>query len=219
LGFATDRGSGEDFLPDWNMNRTTPGDSAGGGLDAVSAGPETVSGMVTSLLFWFSLLAAAFLFALVGLSPKLLEQARLRDEHAAIQLRLVQLEQQNEQLQGVVDAIRQDKDFAAELTRIEFDAIGRDEEIIPVDAHLRLAPRNLELPRTPAQIPRAWYRPLLIPFVENDALRSRLLIVAAVLVVISFTWLQPSSARKLDQPVGTCWSVWQSIRARYIRSA
>lgn len=173
---------------------------------------------MVSLLFWLSLLVAAAIFGVVGLSPKLIEQAWLREQYATHQLRLVQIEQQNEQLQRVVDAIRQDKDFAAELTRIEFDAVGRDEEIIPVEARLRLSPRDVGLPRGAAKAPRAWYLPLLAPFVENDSLRMRLLGVAALLVVISFTWLQPSAARKLDRPVGACWSMWQVIRARYVRS-
>ncbi len=181
--------------------------------------PETVSGMAISLLFWFSLMMAAVLFAAVVLSPKLVELARLRDEFNSNQLRLVQIEQQNEQLQRVVNAIRQDKDFAAEMTRVEFDAVLRDEEIIPVDSGLRLSPRDLAIPHSPAAIPRVWYRPLLIPFAEQDSLRMSLLGTAAALVVISFTWFQPATARQLAQPVGACRSVWRILRSRYFESA
>lgn len=180
--------------------------------------PETISGMVVSLLFWFSVLTAATLFAAVGLSPKLIERSRLRDSYDANQFRLVQIERQNEQLQRVVDAIRNDKEFAAEMTRIEFDAVRQDEEIIPVDAGLRLSPRDVGIPHAPAVMPRVWYRPLLVPFAENDSLRMSLLGTAAALVVISFTWLQPATARRLVRPVGACQSVWSSLRARYVRS-
>ena len=180
--------------------------------------PETLSGLVVSLLFWLSVLVATALFAAVGLSPKLIERARLRDESAASQLRLVQIEQQNEQLQRVVDAIRQDKDFAAEMTRIEFDAVRRGEEIIPVDSGLRLSPRDLAVPRSASVMPRVWYRPLLVPFAENDSLRRSLLGTAAALVVISFTWLQPATARQLVRPVGACQSMWMALRSRYVRS-
>lgn len=182
-------------------------------------GPETISGMVVSLLFWTSLLSAAVLFAAVSLSPKILEMMRLQDEYDGSQFRLVQVEQQNEQLQRVVDAIRNDRDFAAEMTRIEFDAVRGDEEIIPVDSELRLSPRDLTTMRTPALIPRAWYRPLLVPFADNDSLRWSLLGTAAVLVLVSFTWMQPATARRLVRPVGACQSLFRTIRARYVRSA
>ena len=188
------------------------------GTSAPSA-PETLSGMVVSLLFWSTLLAASLLFAAVSLSPKLLEMLRLQDDYDSTQFRLVQVEQQNEQLQRVVEAIRRDKDFAAEMTRIEFDAVRRDEEIIPVDADLRLSPRELGNLRSPAMIPRAWYRPLLVPFVENDSLRMSLLGTAAALVVISFTWMQPATARQLTRPIGACRSAWHAVRARYTRAA
>ncbi|MEI8381265.1 MAG: septum formation initiator family protein [Planctomycetota bacterium] len=180
--------------------------------------PETISGMVVSLLFWVSLLSAAFLFGAVSLSPKILETMRLQDDYDGTQFRLVQVEQQNEQLQRVVDAIRQDPDFATEMTRIEFDAVRQGEEIIPVDAELRLSPRDLTQMRTPAIVPRAWYRPLLVPFAENDSLRMSLLGTAAVLILVSFTWMQPSTARQLARPVGACQSFMQTVRARYLRS-
>jgi cell division protein FtsB len=186
-------------------------------VNASQTPPETISGLVLSLSFWLSLLLAVALFAAVGLSPKLIERARLRDESDAIQFRLVQIEQQNEQLQRVVDAIRGDKEFAAEMARIEFDAVRRDEEIIPVDSALRLSPRDPIAPRSQSVVPRIWYRPLLVPFAESHSLRMSLLGTAAALVLISFTWLQPASARQLARPVGACRSVWQALRSRYVR--
>lgn len=180
--------------------------------------PETLSGMVISLLFWLCVLVAAALFAAVGLSPKLIEQLRLRDEFAANQFRLVQVEQQNEQLEQVVNAIRQDKEFAAEMTRIEFDAVRRDEEIIPVESELRLSPRDIGIPHVPAVMPRAWYRPLLVPIAENDSLRRNLLTAAAALVVVSFTWFQPTASERATASGDvTRRSIWSALRDRYVR--
>jgi len=184
---------------------------------AAQPAPETLTGFVISLLFWLSLLVATVMFAAVGLSPKLIDQARLREEYEANQFRLVQLEQQNEQLQRVVDAIRRDKEFAAEMTRIEFDAVRQGEEIIPVDSGLRLSPRDAAVTRAPAVMPQAWYRPWLMPFAENDELRMSLLGSAAALIVISFTWFQPVTARQLARPVGACRSMWQAACIRYTR--
>ena len=55
-------------------------------------------------------------------------------------------------------------------------------------------------------------------FAENDSLRRNLLGTAAALVVISFTWLQPATARRLDRPVGACQSMCRALRNRYVRS-
>jgi hypothetical protein len=180
--------------------------------------PETVSGLVVSLLFWLSLVAATLMFAAVGLSPKVLERLRLTEQYEASQLRLVQTELQNDQLERVLDAIRRDKEFAAEMTRIEFDAMRKDEEIIPVDPALRLSPRELAATRSSAVIPAAWYRPLLVPFAENDLLRRNLLIAAAITVVVSFTWLQPNRSRQASAPTRSVPSLWSGLRARYVRS-
>lgn len=184
---------------------------------AAHGAPETITGLMISLLFWLSLVAATVLFAAVALSPKLIERLRLQDQYHVHQFQLVQIEQQNEQLERVLLAIRQDKDFAEEMTRIEFDAVRRDEEIIPVESGLRLSPRDLSVPHSPAVGVRAWYRPLLVPFAENDSLRGRMLGAAAALVVVSFTWFQPAAARQLARPVGACRFVWNAVRSRYIR--
>ncbi|MEK6257029.1 MAG: hypothetical protein AABP62_00290 [Planctomycetota bacterium] len=176
---------------------------------------ETVSGLIVSLLFWFCLLLAAGLFAAVALAPKLAETLRLRDLYTTNQLKLVSVERQNEQLQSVVDAIQNDKDFATEMTRIEFDAVRSDEEIIPVAADLKLETRGIQTPRAQPVIPRAWYQPWLTLLTENDSLRSMLLGAAAVLVVVSFTWFQPASADRLQKHVNLGRTAWQALRDRY----
>ena len=181
-------------------------------------GTETVSGLIVSLLFWCCLLLAASLFASVALAPKLSETLRLRDLYSMNQLKLVAVERQNEQLQSVVDAIQNDKDFATEMTRIEFDAVRGDEEIIPVTADLKLETRGIATSRPQPVTPRAWYRPWLTMLTENDSLRSGLLWAAAVLVVVSFTWFQPASADRIAKQVRFGRSVWQALRNRYIQS-
>ncbi len=176
---------------------------------------ETVSGLMVSLLFWSCLLLAASLFASVALAPKLAETLRLRDLYSANQLQLVLIERQNEQFQLVVEAIQSDRDFAAEMTRIEFDAIRSDEEILPVAADLKLETRAIEAPRAHPVAARAWYRPWLTPLTENDSLRSTLLGAAAVLVVVSFTWFQPASAERIAQQARFGRTAWQALRDRY----
>ena len=176
---------------------------------------ETVSGLMVSLLFWCCLLAAASLFAGVALAPKLTETLRLKGLHAANHHRLIAVERQNERLQRVVEAIRHDTDFASEMTRIEFDAVRADEEIIPVASDLKLETHAPEANRVSPVIPRGWSQPWLEQLTRNDSLRSMLLGAAAVLVVLSFTWLQPASAGRLERHISLGRSLWQTLRDRY----
>jgi len=181
-----------------------------------AAPPETLSGLIVSLLFWLSVFGAALLFAAVALSPKLIELGRLQRDFAAGQHELVQMEQQNEQLQRVVDAIRNDPEFAAELTRIEFDAVPPDEEVIPVDSSLRLSPQTVTAGTSgPVSVP--WYQPYLILLASDVSVRQRLLAASALLVVISFTWFQPASSRPSARSESPSFSVWQAIKRRYTR--
>lgn len=178
---------------------------------------ETVSGLIVSLMFWFSLLTAAGLFTCVALAPKIAETLRLGDLYTTNQLKLVSIERQNEQLQRVVEAIQHDKDFAAEMTRIEFDAVRSDEEIIPVTTDLKLETRGIETPRLQPIVPNDWYRPWLTLLSESAALRSSLLSAAAVLVVVSFTWFQPASADRIARQVRLGRTAWQALRNRYVQ--
>lgn len=177
---------------------------------------ETVSGLAVSLLFWSCLLLAAGLFASVALAPKLAELLRLRDLYTVKHLQLVAMEQQNEQLKQVVQAIQYDPDFATEMTRIEFDAVRPDEEIIPVTASLKLETRGIETPRSQPTLPRAWFRPWIALLSENAPLRAKLLGAAALLVVISFTWFQPASAERFERQAKPVVTAWQLLRSRYV---
>lgn len=181
--------------------------------------PETVSGMAISLAFWLCLALSAALFAVVALSPKFLVYLQLRGQFDANQVRLVNLETQAERLQRVIDAIRNDKDFASELTRIEFDAIRPDEEVIPVDSTLELDNRALAAPESATEPARKWYAPI-VQFVANDRnTRVTLLGSAAILIVISFTILQPSGAEQVTTGVHRANSIWRSLLSRYLRQA
>lgn len=178
---------------------------------------ETVSGLIVSLLFWFTLLIEAGLFAAVALAPKLVESIRLNESFDTGQNRLVAIEDQNEQIKRVIDAIKHDQNFAREMTRIEFDAADPSEEIIPVAPSLKLDSNRVEPVVPESNELAAWYVPWLIPLSKDQTLRSSLLATAAVMVIISFTWLQPGTARKLDPSVRASRWVWQSIVSRYAR--
>ena len=179
--------------------------------------PETISGMAISLAFWLCLLLAANLFAVVALSPKLIVYLDLRSRFDVNQLRLVALENQAGQLQRVVEAIRGDKDFASELTRIEFDALRPDEEVIPVEVALKLDARAFETPLPNLDVVHTWYEPGVKYLAGDASLRTWLLGAAALLVVVSFTMLQPAGAKQVSSGVRNCNVIWRSLRNRYVR--
>lgn len=179
--------------------------------------PETFAGMAISLIFWLSLLVSAILFAVVSLSPKLETYLHLRDQFETNQRKLVDLELQAEQLRQVIDAIQTDTDFASELIRIEFDAVRPGEEVIPVDSALKLDARDSKSNfRNDADSIRP-YEALVIRLASDSELRTLLLGSAILLVIFSFTLLQPpraevASSRDPHQP-----SFWKTLRQRYAR--
>lgn len=173
-----------------------------------------VGGLVISLAFWTGLLTAAGLFAAVNLSPRLVTLLKLRDEQYANQTRLVSLEKQARQLERVVEALEHDPAFAAEMARLEFDALRPGEEVIAVDRTLALDARHAATAEPARQETRAWYLPAVELVATRRELRNTLLLTAAVLVIVAFTWLQESTAGQLETGVRVCRSVW----GRYRRS-
>ena len=182
-----------------------------------SSPPETAFGMAVSLMFWLSLLAACLLFALVSLAPKFLVTLQLRSQFDANQRRLVGLEQQAEQLQRVIDAIKTDTEFSTELTRVEFDALRPDEEVIPVDGPLKLDGRLVETPlEEPARI-YEWYEPYVKTLASDHQLRMGLLGSATLLIIMSFTLLQTNNLVPRSSKQQPPESFWSSFVRRYSR--
>lgn len=179
--------------------------------------PETISGMAISLAFWLCLLLSAGLFATVALAPKYLVYMQLRGQFDTHQSRLAELEQEAEQIQRVIDAINRDPDFASELTRIEFDAIRPGEEVLPVDAELELDRRRIAAPLTTVSTAPPWYAPIVRYLAGDRTLRMSLLSVAALLVVISFTMLQPVGAEQVSSQLRNGNLMWRLVHNRYVR--
>jgi cell division protein FtsB len=176
--------------------------------------PGRAGGLAISLAFWMALLIAALLFATVNLSPRLTTLLKLRDEHYANQMRLVALEKQARQLERVVEALEHDPVFAAEMARLEFDALRPGEEVISVDRKLALDARHATKFEADRPAARAWYLPAVEMVATSQDLRNTLLLTAAVLVVVSFTWLQDSTAGQIEAGGRALQSVWDRYRRR-----
>ena len=178
---------------------------------------ESVSGLIVSLLAWLCLLAGASLFASIALAPKIVENIRLRDLFSVGQLNLISVENQNERLQLVAKAIREDREFVNELTRVEFDAVLSDEEIIPVADDLKLNRNQFKIQEIEAVTPQVWYLPWLSRLAEDRTVRTGILYSSAMIVVASFIGFQPRSFRRVGISEPSQNRTWQLFRNRYMR--
>jgi cell division protein FtsB len=169
-----------------------------------------------SLAFWLCLLVAGSCFAAVALSPKVVHFQRLNAQYAANQHHLAAVERQALQLAQVVAALREDPAFVEELARVEFDAVRPGEEVIPVEAALKLdASVPAARPASTKAVEPDW-QPLLILLATHQELRGALLLSAGVLVILAFTWLHdPGATAAPAVTASSRRSWWQRLRARY----
>lgn len=149
-----------------------------------------MSGVAISLTFWLMLLTSAGLFAAVSLSPKLSSYLALRDQYAAQQHELLQLEREHGELERVIAALEHDPLFAAEMARMEFDAVRPGEEILSVDSALTLSPGIGSTSARRQLVSTSPWRPWIAILADVQPLRMILLATAAALVLIAFGWMQ-----------------------------
>lgn len=150
-----------------------------------------------SVAFWLCLFCAAGLYASVALAPKFWTYLNLKNEYIANQVRLVSVERQIGYLKRVVVALESEPEFAAELARIDFDAVRPGDEHIPVDPGLTL---NAPLSEPPSAVPPPtlpWYGLFVEPLARNPKLRSVILGLSVLLTIGAFTFLHESQARQL----------------------
>ena len=168
-----------------------------------------------SILFWLSIVLAMTLYGAVALSPKLLQWRRLKVEKYNNQVKLVTLEWQVKYLKRVVRAFAHDPDFAAEQARVDFGASRPGEERIAVDPSLTLDSRTSQpvFPKANAKLP--WYADTLEMLSTHDGLRHACLLSAAIVTVVSFTFLQESSVEGFKKFVQDVCHIADRATARY----
>jgi len=161
---------------------------------------------ISSLLFWSQLLLAVGLYAAVALAPKALVWEKLRADYLKTQSQLVNLEQQVDEVKKVVTALERDPRLIQELARIDLDATRPGEEKMELGSDLILQSGITQKRVHALEVSRPWYFPLLSTFAENTKLRTTSLTVAASLVLIAFTFFQPSETATFS-------SGWSSVRS------
>jgi cell division protein FtsB len=158
-----------------------------------------------SFLFWGQLMVAGILYGSVAMAPKLSTYVELDDEYVAGQTELVQLERQVFELRKITESLEQDPGLLEELARIDLDATRPGEELIPLQDNLTLQSRITRQYTATSHSTGQWYSPFLIAFATDHQLRMMSLFFAAGLVLVAFTFFQPSQAERFS-------SGWKNLR-------
>ncbi|WP_299461737.1 hypothetical protein, partial [uncultured Gimesia sp.] len=167
------------------------------------------------LTFWIFLFIAASLFAAVVLAPRYLSYLNMRNEYLTNQVQLVSLENQVEYLRQIAHSLEHDPEFRSEVARVDFDAVRPGEERISVDPDLALdIPQWNPNKNIPASN-QSWYQPMLSVLSENQKIRSSILLTAAVIVVLSFTFLHESQSRQLETVTRSTRNIVGTLLSRY----
>ena len=168
-----------------------------------------------SVAFWLSLLLAATLYAVVALSPNLSRYLRLQNDHFTNQVRLVQLERRIDYLQKVALALEQEPEFAAELARVEFDAVDPGDYRIPLQNGLCLDGWVDAETAEPPVRSLPWFTPLVDMWAHRVGVRRATLTIAALLTLVAFTFFQESQQPLLRQFTHSAQTHWRRIWTRY----
>jgi hypothetical protein len=161
--------------------------------DGFDAPVDNTERLLPSLAFWLCLAFSAAILAVVFLSPRLRTYRDLRRQYDGLERDLVAAEGNVDNLNRIVDALKHDPDFAAELARADF-SVGGSEERIAVAPALRLngvsKPAQPVTPEAAHPFPQsALDTPLLDSFADNRPVRLSLLGAASLLVLVAFTLL------------------------------
>jgi cell division protein FtsB len=177
---------------------------------------KTTWGTCVSFAFWTCLLVSVACFAAVALAPKYVQWARLNEQYTANQRRLAEFERQTLQLKKVADALENDPAFAEELARVEFDAVRPGEEVLPVESALQLDPQASLQGRDRTKFPADSWMPAAVVLAQEQDVRAALLLAAAVLAVVAFTWLHDLGEHGRTQENAAPRRSWrQRLAARY----
>ncbi|MFK7777568.1 MAG: hypothetical protein QM501_05545 [Gimesia sp.] len=176
---------------------------------------ESRFGWIISLTFWIFLFIAASLFAAVVLSPRYLSYLNLQKEYLSAQVQLVALENQVEYLRQIAHSLEHDPEFRSEVARVDFDAFRPGEERIAVDPELALDIPHWNPNQKVPLVNHYWYEPMLSVLSENQKVRSSILLSAAAIIILSFTFLHESQTKQLETVTRSTRNIFGSFLSRY----
>ncbi len=180
-----------------------------------SAEAKAEGSWAVAVLFWGTILIAAFLYAAVALSPKLVFYLNLRNDHYQTQVELVTLERKVMYLRKVMHALENDPSYTAEQARVELGTERPGDERIAVDQSLHLAGDADFDPSLFKKSILPWYTELLKVFANDAKTRRGFLITAVGIVLFAFTFFQESQTSQLLKCVRSVKHAWLKATARY----
>ncbi|MEQ9411505.1 MAG: hypothetical protein RIK87_27570 [Fuerstiella sp.] len=140
-----------------------------------------------SICFWCALLLAAAVYATVALAPKFAVWNRVRHEHLKNAEQLVALEDDVDYLERVEKALETDPEFVDRLAGMSGQTADDDTEYIPVSGTLLFGYEQMSAAATLPDEPP--YHQLIMTLASRRPLRRGLLIFAAALTILAFTFL------------------------------
>lgn len=140
---------------------------------------------LTSLAaFWLVAFAAAALFAAVLIAPKWERHDFLVERVRQLTKQCEHVSDQAEHLERVIDALKHDPDFTAEMARYELDYGLPDEQRLPAPA--ASPPRRRD--ESAAAPPESCWQPYVRLFARDAIVRLTALVTAAVFVVVGLAF-------------------------------
>ncbi|HID24756.1 MAG TPA: hypothetical protein EYP14_20475 [Planctomycetaceae bacterium] len=155
------------------------------------------------------------LYAAVVLAPKAWVWLNLSAAYRTNVEQLTALQQRIKFLEQVAEALQTDPEFAAEFARLDLAARSPEEERIAVEGHLAWDTRRAEmLPEVPPpSLP--WYAPLVRLIAFSRSVRTVILLAAAGVMLLSFTFLHESQAARVELARAAIRTGFRSLRRRY----
>ena len=160
---------------------------------------NSVRGFVVSIAFWSCLFAAAACFAAVSLAPKYVTWLSVAVQHADNQRRLVVLERQMLQLKEVVSALRTGSGVCRGVCASGVRRGSTRRRGAAVAPELRLDPqRTGPLAASASRLFPPWFS-IVAVLAQDRPLRTGLLVAAATLVIVAFTFLHEPVSRRFPR--------------------
>ncbi|WP_437227636.1 hypothetical protein SH661x_000476 [Planctomicrobium sp. SH661] len=150
--------------------------------------PSSLSSWFFSILFWVCLGLCTLIFTALVLAPRWWEAERLHARFTKNALVIRDLEQGNQHLMRVAQALENDPDYRNRVASSELGTVTPGETRIPLDTSLAYDPRVLagSPPTAAASQQASWYLPFLEVTATSSNVRIRLGLLALVLVFLSF---------------------------------
>ena len=125
------------------------------------------------------------------------------------------LENQVEYLRQIAHSLEHDPEFRSEVARVDFDAVRPGEERIAVDPELALDVPQWNPNQKIPIVSHSWYEPMLNVLSKNQKVRSSILLSAAAIIILSFTFLHESQSQQLESVSRSTRNMVGSFLSRY----